>query len=147
MKLIKKRPCKICHKWFKPHPKAGDRQHVCSDPACQRERHRKSCEEWRNKNPDYDKENHLQIKIQNEREKIESGKNTSIDPVQTIELLTTVRDAVGLEVHVIINEITKVLVSWVRDAVVLQQPVIIKKYGKQVINSSRDEIDNNNHVP
>ena len=44
------RPCRICRHWFHPHPRTGDRQHVCSRAACQRERHRRACQRWRHVN-------------------------------------------------------------------------------------------------
>ena len=57
--LFKKRPCRICKRWFMPNPKLKDRQMTCGDPDCQREWHRKKCEEWNRKNPDYFKANYL----------------------------------------------------------------------------------------
>lgn len=51
--MAKKRPCGICRRWFEPHPRAGDRQTVCCAPACQRERHRRSCAAWHDENPAY----------------------------------------------------------------------------------------------
>lgn len=41
--MSSRRPCRICHRWFFPDRKVGDRQHVCGDPACQKEAHRRSC--------------------------------------------------------------------------------------------------------
>jgi hypothetical protein len=46
-----------------PNPKLKDRQQTCGDPACQREWHRKKCEEWNRKNSDYFRANYLQKKI------------------------------------------------------------------------------------
>ncbi len=54
-----KRPCKICRRWFQPHPRAGDRQRVCSGPACQQERHRRADRAWHARHPDYDKKRRL----------------------------------------------------------------------------------------
>jgi hypothetical protein len=45
--MRRKRPCRICRRWYVPHPRAGDRQHVCSAADCQRERHRRACQRWR----------------------------------------------------------------------------------------------------
>jgi hypothetical protein len=49
MKFCSKRPCRICAKWFMPNPRIGNRQKVCHDPACQREWHRKNCQQWHRK--------------------------------------------------------------------------------------------------
>lgn len=37
-----RRPCRICYRWFAPDPKVGNRQHVCGDPACRTEAHRRA---------------------------------------------------------------------------------------------------------
>jgi hypothetical protein len=47
------RPCRICHHWFAPDPRVGDRQRVCSSPACQAERRKQTQASWRSRNPDY----------------------------------------------------------------------------------------------
>lgn len=46
-KAIRRRPCEICGELFRPNPKVGERQYVCSKPECQRERHRRNCQKWR----------------------------------------------------------------------------------------------------
>ena len=61
--LFRKRPCRICRRWFKPNAKLKDRQMTCGDPECRREWHRKKCKEWNRKNSDYFKTNYLQKKI------------------------------------------------------------------------------------
>jgi hypothetical protein len=61
--LYRKRPCRIWRRWFMPNPKLKDRQQTCGDPVCQREWHRRKCEEWNRKNTDYFRANYLQKKI------------------------------------------------------------------------------------
>ncbi|UCH00094.1 MAG: hypothetical protein JSU78_06630 [Deltaproteobacteria bacterium] len=61
--LCKKRPCRICRRWFMPNPKLKDRQKTCGDPDCQREWHRKKCAQWNKANSDYFKSNYLQKKL------------------------------------------------------------------------------------
>ncbi len=58
-----KRPCRICRRWFIPHPRVEDRQMTCGDPRCKREWHRKKCVEWNRKNADYFRSNYLQKKL------------------------------------------------------------------------------------
>jgi hypothetical protein len=48
-----KRPCRICRKWFTPHPRLGDRQKTCGKEACKRKWHAKKCTEWNKKNRSY----------------------------------------------------------------------------------------------
>jgi hypothetical protein len=59
----RKRPCRICRRWFLPSPRLKERQMTCGRPKCQREWHKKKCAEWNQKNADYFKTNYLQKKI------------------------------------------------------------------------------------
>jgi hypothetical protein len=109
--MVRKRPCRICRKWFEPHPRAGDRQHTCSHPSCQQERHRRACADWRRRNPDLDREGRL-------RQKLASGGTAGNTPDTPRGLnRDAVRDAVGLEVAVILDELVRLLQLWTRDAV------------------------------
>lgn len=49
----RKRPCRICQRWFYPDSRAGSRQRACSNPACQAARRRKTQAKWRAANPGY----------------------------------------------------------------------------------------------
>lgn len=60
----RKRPCRICRRWFLPHPRLKSRQMTCGDAHCQAEWHRKKCAEWNRKNPDYFRANYLQKKLE-----------------------------------------------------------------------------------
>src|SRR5450432_1478859 len=53
MPVARKRPCCICHRWFRPDNRVGSRQRACSKPACQSLRRRKKQASWRSRNPDY----------------------------------------------------------------------------------------------
>ena len=53
MPVARKRPCSICHRWFRPDNRVGSRQRACSKPACQFLRRRKKQAAWRARNPDY----------------------------------------------------------------------------------------------
>jgi hypothetical protein len=46
-----------------PNAKLKDRQKTCGAPQCQREWHRKKCEEWNRNNLDYFRANYLQNKL------------------------------------------------------------------------------------
>ncbi len=48
----RKRPCRVCKRWFIPHPRLKDRQKTCGDSQCQREWHRRKCEQWNHNNVD-----------------------------------------------------------------------------------------------
>lgn len=49
----RKRPCKICRRWFRPDPRVGARQGACGKPECQTARRKKTQSNWRGRNPDY----------------------------------------------------------------------------------------------
>ncbi len=59
----KRRPCRICRRWFTPNPRLKDRQKTCGDAKCKREWHKKKCAEWNKNNPDYFRTNYLQEKL------------------------------------------------------------------------------------
>ena len=59
-----KRPCRICRRWFTPHPRLGDRQRTCGDPHCRKEWHRKKCAEWNRENAEYFRSNYLHKKLE-----------------------------------------------------------------------------------
>jgi len=113
--MRKKRPCSICRKWFLPNAREGKRQKTCGSPECQRERHRRSCQDWHRRNPDYDRERRLRKRLRRQ-ETAENETRFQVDPTSRIDA-TAARDAVGLDSAVIIEETGKVIVKWVRDAV------------------------------
>ena len=49
----RKRPCRICRRWFYPDPRAGERQRACSNRECQAVRRQKTQATWRAENPGY----------------------------------------------------------------------------------------------
>lgn len=59
----KKRPCRICHKWFTPHPRLGDRQKTCGNQECMRKWHIVKCAEWNRKNRNCAQANYLSAKL------------------------------------------------------------------------------------
>jgi hypothetical protein len=61
-KPLRKRPCRICRKWFWPNPRLGERQKTCCK-ECQRQWHAKRCREWNRKNRRVSKENYLKNRL------------------------------------------------------------------------------------
>ena len=59
----RKRPCRVCKRWFISHPRLKDRQKTCGNLPCQREWHRRKCEQWNYNNADYFKDNYLDKKL------------------------------------------------------------------------------------
>ena len=53
MPETRKKPCRICRRWFQPDPRVGDRQRVCSKPDCQNVRRQNTQASWRSRSPGY----------------------------------------------------------------------------------------------
>lgn len=53
MPQTRKRPCRICRRWFYPDSRAGERQRACSHRECQAVRRQKTQASWRVVNPSY----------------------------------------------------------------------------------------------
>jgi len=100
--MTRRRPCRICRRWFTPHARSGDRQRVCGAAACQRERHRRSCAAWHRAHHDLTHEDRLKRRLR---------------PRPGPMSRAAARDAVGLEVLVVVEEASKDLRAEVRDAV------------------------------
>jgi len=49
----RKKPCRICRRWFRPDNRVGDRQRACGRPDCQRARRQKTQARWRCRNAGY----------------------------------------------------------------------------------------------
>lgn len=126
--MVRKRPCKICRKWFLPNPRAGKRQRTCSDPKCQKERHRRACLDWRNRNPELERENRFRARLELLSE---SSKKSQKSPLIGKLNSQVIRDTVGLEASIIIEEIVRLIQNWARDSV-HQQLIEIKGKSSQL---------------
>ena len=60
----KKRPCRICRKWFAADPRLGDRQQTCGAMECQRKWHARKCAEWNRKNRAYFRDVYLRGRLE-----------------------------------------------------------------------------------
>jgi len=144
--MVKKRPCRICHKWYRPDPRAGNRQRVCSEDECQKERHRRACQSWRDNNPDYDREARLRKKLRIEGHE-EVGSGFESGPLRGKLCWAAARDAIGLKACIIIDESVKLLLDAARDAAPGQPSGNKGKSGKDPIRWARDEIDRGGSAP
>jgi hypothetical protein len=104
------RPCRVCSRWFRPNSRVGNRQHVCGDPACQKEWHRRSCAKGRKVRRDDTRAR----KVARLVVKLPTAEQAAIDPLVAIDW-KGVRKVVGLEVMVTVREILKVLPPGPRD--------------------------------
>lgn len=137
--MRRRRPCRICRKWFQVHPRVGSRQRVCSSAACQRERHRRACVAWHRRNPGYDREGRLQRKLRPAPPPKPCLGPPLASPIGQLDW-DEARDVVGLEVAVVIEASAKVLYRWARDAVIAQLPVREALTPQHPPQPARDEI-------
>lgn len=107
----KKRPCGICRRWFEPHPRAGERQRVCSERACQRERHRRADNAWHARNPNCDRKRRLK-----ERLGVEPPEAPADDPLGGLDWDVAER-AIGPAHRVVVEVTARLIVGWAQDAV------------------------------
>jgi hypothetical protein len=63
-KTRRKRPCRVCGKWFMPNPRLGDRQMTCGTKECQQRWHTAKCAEWNRQNRSYFKEIYLRSRLE-----------------------------------------------------------------------------------
>ncbi len=59
----RKRPCRVCGKWYAPNPRLGDRQQTCGVLACRQKWHARQCAKWNRKNRTYFKEIYLRGRL------------------------------------------------------------------------------------
>ena len=110
----RKRPCRICRRWFLPNPRLKDRQMTCGQVTCRREWHRRKCTEWNSKNSDYFKANYLQ-------KKIDAATKARGDPEMIHSKLPTIRMQTGMPLE------------YVKELIGVQH-VIIHEYLGQLLN-------------
>lgn len=134
--MRRKRPCLICRHWFVPHPRAGGRQHVCSAEECQRERHRRACARWRQREGEAERGHRLRQRLRVEAK----GEPEAVSTVRAQVAWAVVRDAVGLEVSVVIEEILRLLETAVRDAVARQAMEKTTTSGREMVGGRRDDM-------
>ena len=97
----RKRPCRVCKRWFIPHPRLKDRQKTCGDQQSQREWHRRKCEQWNHNNVDYFKENYLDKKLK--------LTGTPQSRLKTGLPLCYVQDRIGAQQLIIIEYLSQLL--------------------------------------
>ena len=123
----RKRPCRICRRWFIPNPRLKDRQKTCGDADCQRRWHKKKCAEWNRRNPDYFKTNYLQKKI------IAATENSTPSPSLKLNNrlksglpLSYVQEVISIQ-HIIIIEYFAQLLSRRFQEVLRAQPTVMTR--------------------
>ena len=143
--ILKKRPCRVCRRWFLPDRRAGDRQKVCSRPECQRQRNSRASAAWRRCNPEHVRGARLRSRVNPDGD---TGKKTLLsDAPMTQVQWTAVQNAVGLDVAIITEEIAEVLCLWVKNAV-RAETLATRGFARRLLGAApRMQIPENIHPP
>lgn len=125
-RLFRKRPCRICGKWFAPNPRLGDRQKTCGDPECKRLWHTRMCAEWNRAHRHLFQENYLKKRVQagdtgQQQPPVRSPPPVPIPPVQHTPPLDyprkVVQEVIGVQQLVIIEYIVRLLKRDVQEVI------------------------------
>ncbi len=129
--MTKKRPCKICKKWFSPNPRLRNRQKTCGKPQCQKEWHKRTCDKWNKNNRDYFRGIYLKRKIlaegsENEQDQDCTGKIESSSRRTFFRLglpLQEIKEVMGAKMLIVIEYIFKVLMRALKEMLNVQ-PIV-----------------------
>ena len=124
-RLSRKRPCRICRKWFVPNPRLGDRQKTCGVPECQRLWHARKCAEWNRKHHHLFQESYLKGRVlagdSPEQPLSPAPPPEPIPPVQHAPPLDyprrVVQEVIGVQQLVIIEYIVRLLKRDVQEVI------------------------------
>jgi len=125
---IKKRPCRICRKWFIPNARVGDRQKTCGCNECKQKWRIKKCAQWNKKNRVTFQTNYLDKKLQavknqgnfSDKSLPQSGKNSKL-PHELIQ------EVIGVQEFVIAQHLSQVLLRSVQEVIRTQRVDIINE--------------------
>lgn len=126
----KKRPCRICGKWFTPNARLGDRQQTCGAKECKRKWHIKKCAKWNRKNRIYFREIYLVKRLENSRAGPPEN-STSKHPSSGVKVpppgsifpnlpQRVVQEVIGAQQLIIIEYIARLLMRGVQDVIKAQ---------------------------
>ena len=137
---FKKRPCRICRKWFTPDPRPGDRQKTCGKERCKKKWHAKKCAEWNKKNRSYFQAIYLSSKLESSKTPSQSeirpppSSNPNIKgPIRPSSSRSTpqlprdiIQDVIGVQPFIIIEYVAQLLVRSFKE-VIRAQPVDMQR--------------------
>ena len=141
----RKRPCRICGKWFMPNPRLGDRQKTCGAKLCKQQWHTARCAEWNRQNRSYFKENYLKSRIDSvsgaaadsppPSSSISRAKPGSPAPSPLHLPREAVQEVIGVQRLVIIEYIVRLLQRDVQEVIRTQHLEISKEF-RQLVTAS-----------
>jgi len=130
----RKRPCRICRRWFTPNPRLKDRQMTCGNAKCKREWHRKKCKEWYRKNSDYFTSNYLARKLDAAEQCVEAPEASKTpQPKRKRMVVPKSRLKSGLPL------------SYVQEVIGIEHLVIIEYFGQLLVRRFQVGVKGTSH--
>jgi hypothetical protein len=136
---FRKRPCRICGKWFMPNPRLGDRQKTCGTDACKRQWHTAKCAEWNKQNRAYFKEIYLRSRLEAASSYAAESSSPSPRPPAPARGPSplhipqeVVQEVMGAQQAVIIEYIVRLLLRGVQEVISTQHLEISSESGRLV---------------
>jgi len=108
------RPCRVCRCWFLPDLKVGNRQHVCSDPKCQQEWHRRACAKWRRANTARKRSERFAARLVKDGSPRDPPPAPPVDPLKKINWHLVSRE-VGEKTGTVVAVAMRLILRWVRE--------------------------------
>jgi len=110
--------CVVCRKHFLPHPRVGERQRTCGDAECRREVHQQSRMAWRAANRGHDRAERLRERLREEHQEHQAvpAGPAGARPRPQVDG-AVVREVVGADLAVVIDEALQVTTNWLRESV------------------------------
>ena len=108
------RPCRVCRCWFQPDRKVGNRQHVCGDPKCQKEWHRRACDNWRRVNMDRERSARFAARLVKNESARDPPPSPPADPLKRINWHLARRE-VGEKTGTFVAVAMRLILQWLRE--------------------------------
>lgn len=121
----RKRPCRICRRWFLPDVRQKQKQVTCARAACQKERHWRQCQNWNKKHAAYFKANYLAAKLERVKDPPVRPPPSSAVPTSRINLALpreVIIETIGGELLVIVEYVATQIARRSRGLAMRQPP-------------------------
>ena len=134
----RKRPCRICGKWFSPDPRVGERQKTCGSKGCQRKWHTKKCSEWNRAHPQYFREIYLSKRLDDAAPpNTEIGSHSANSSVTSGKLpRKVIQEVIGVQQLIIIEYINRLLLRSFQEVIYRQLSEIMIKQDRLLDGTS-----------
>ena len=135
----KRRPCRVCRKWYKPNPQGGHQQKTCGSDICKKERHKQKNRAWRKANPTYGLENRLAAKIETAKGPAAEPANGKRNRCSELQYpMSIAKEVMGVEAAVFIEFMLRVVI-WIKKEAIGNYPSSKKGDESEVLALNQKE--------